>query len=148
MGNRMLNFRSKKGTTMVEVLAAVVILALVVTAVLSTIGFSQRTILSKSTESGAAAQAQEIADALIKKLHGADADSLKTVEVLGAKYVENADFPDPSSPDDKQFTFIPVEKDADGIEGYRIKAAVYFTDGSGRKCVQMTAFSAKDGDAS
>ncbi|MBE6831013.1 MAG: type II secretion system protein, partial [Ruminococcaceae bacterium] len=62
MGNRMfLNFRSRKGTTMVEVLAAVVILALVVTAVLSTIGFSQRTILSKSTESGAAAQAQEIA---------------------------------------------------------------------------------------
>nr|WP_319487382.1 type II secretion system protein [uncultured Caproiciproducens sp.] len=134
--------RSKKGTTMVEVLAAVLILALVVTAVLTTIGFSQRMILSNSSETAAAAQAQGIADALITKLQESGEATVKNETVLGAGFAAEEDFPDASK--DKQFTFAHVEDDK-GIAGYKIKTAVYFTDGSGRKCVQMTAFAAEDG---
>lgn len=139
-----IKMKGKKGTTMVEVLAAVVILAMVVAAVMTTIGFSQRTILSNSSGAGAAAQAQEIADALITKLQESDETSLKNEKILGAEFVAEENFPDASK--DRQFTFFHVQDDR-GIEGYKIRTAVWFSD-SGRKCVQMTAFAAKDGGTS
>lgn len=113
-----------------------------VTAVLTSISFSQRTILSESSQSKAAAQAQDIADTLIAKLHGADGTTAAAAAVNDAERVDSASFPDPAY--DKQFSVDVVD---DGtIDGYRIKTAVYFTDSTGRKCVQMTAFAAKDGD--
>lgn len=135
-------WRSKKGTTMVEVLAAVLILAVVVTAVLTSIGFSQRTILSESSQSDAAAQAQNLADTLIDKLHGASDTDAASVKIPDAQRVDSESFPD--SAYKEQFTIVSVNNG--GISGYRIRTAVYFTDSTGRKCVQMTAFAAKDGD--
>lgn len=132
---------------MVEVLAAVLILAIVVTAVLTSIGFSQRTILSESSQSDAAAQAQNIADTLIEKLHGADKINPDDLEMSGVQQVDSTEFPNPEY--GKQFTVTAVHDDKDSliVSGYQIKTAVYFTDSTGRKCVQMTAFAAKDGDA-
>ena len=135
-------WRSRKGSTLVEVVAAILILAVVVTAVLTGISFSQRTILSESTQGAAAAQAQNLADTLVSKLHGLSTAAPASVSVSGAEYVEPDKFPDVAK--NTQYTFYEVA--AGEIQGYRIKTAVYFTDGAGRKCIQMTAFAAKDGD--
>jgi len=146
--------KSKKGTTLVEVIAAVAILAIVVLAVLTSIGFSQTTILSGSSEADAAAQAQNIADTLISSLHGktnADPDAItNAMTATGAVYVASTTFPNPAK--GKQFTFTEVSDSAGtadstvAVKGYKIKVAVYYTDKTGRKCVQMTAFAAEDGD--
>ncbi len=143
MGNKHLNkLRSKKGTTMVEVLAAVLVLAIVVTAVLTTISFSQRTILSGGSEGKAAAEAQSIADTLISQLSGTS-DASK-VTVSGAVRVpEGSTFPDATK--DKQFKLTSVENTKDSVKGYQIQTAVYYSDSTGRKCVQMTAFAAQGG---
>lgn len=136
-------WKSKKGTTMVEVLAAVIILAIVVTAVVTSLGFSQKTILSESSQSDAAAQAQNLADTLIEKLHGADTNTVNDVSLPDVHRVDSGSFPNPAY--DRQFMVTAVD---DGtVSGYRIKTAVYFTDSTGRKCVQLTAFAAKDGDS-
>lgn len=127
---------------MVEVIAAVLILAVVVVAVLTGISFSQRTILSNSSQSAAAAQAQNIADTLVSKLHKFNNATPDSVAVDGAEFVEPSKFPDDSK--GAQFTFYEVASGE--IQGYRIKSAVYFTDTAGRKCIQLTAFAAKDGD--
>ncbi len=133
---------------MVEVLAAVLILAIVVTAVLTSISFSQRTILSQSSQGEAAAQAQNLADALLAKLHGKTEAQAAAVAADTSDpnmvYVKPENFPDASK--DKQFTFTTVRDDTSKIYSYRIKTAVYYTDSTGRKCVQMTAFAAKGGD--
>jgi len=128
---------------MVEVIAAVAILAMVVLAVLTTISFSQTTILSGSSEGSAAAQAQNIADALIAGLHGKTDANIGTVG--GAIYVDSTSgtFPNPSI--DKQYTATAATDTTTAISGYKITVAVYYTDKTGRKCVQLTAFSAKDG---
>ena len=137
---------NKKGTTLVEVIAAVIILAIVVVAVLTTIGFSQRTVISGSSEGNAAAQAQSIADALISELHSkAVLEVQKETSVGGVTvaYVESGSFPDATK--DKQFTIVSVTDNATNVQGYTIKTAVYFTDSTGRKCVQMTAFAVGGG---
>lgn len=132
---------------MVEVLAAALILAIVVTAVVTGISFSQRNILSESSQSDAAAQAQSLADTLVSKLHGAEESEAEALTLPGAARVEAGSFPVPAQ--DRQFAIESVH-DGDGgdkaIYGYRIRTAVYYTDSTGRKCVQMTAFAAKDGD--
>ena len=142
--------RSKKGTTMVEVLVSVLILAIVVVAVLTTISFSQRTIVSGSSQSKAAADAQTIADALISQLNTDDAPTVEGNKIEGAVYVEQNTFPQATP--DKQFTIITINSKTSGntdkVDGYRIKTAVYYTNSTGRKCVQMTAFAAAKGGTS
>jgi prepilin-type N-terminal cleavage/methylation domain-containing protein len=97
-------WKSKKGTTLVEVLAAVIILAIVAVAVLTSIGFSQTTIFSGSSEGDAAAQAQSIADALIPELNSKDPSAVKAETVGDAVYVEPGSFPNATK--DKQFTSV------------------------------------------
>lgn len=135
------NWRSKRGSSLVEVLAAVLILAIVTTGVLTGIGLSQRVILSESAQETAAAQAQNLADGLVEKLHGVSGAAPGNISVSGAVYVAPASFPDPSK--GLQYTFEAVSVGA--VEGYRIRTAAYFTDSSGKKAVQLTAFAAKDG---
>lgn len=142
MANKYRKLKSRKGTTMVEVVLSVLLLALVVTAVLTVMGFSQRLILSNSSETKAAAQAQEITDALITRLHSTKESDFESLEVCGAKYVEKDKFP--LAEEDKQFTVSSVQ-DEDGVDGYKIETAVYFSDGKDRKCVRLSAFSAKEG---
>lgn len=134
---------------MVEVLAAVLILAIVVTAVLTSISFSQRTILSESTQGDAAAQAQNLADTLIAKLHGQP-----TVEQAkdAVNSITDAELVDdfnhfPGSDRTKQFAFQMVSDAAASgtVTGYAIKVAVPYTDSTGSKWIQMTAFAAIDG---
>lgn len=147
--NKYSKLRSKKGTTMVEVLASVLILAIVVVAVLTTISFSQRTIVSGSSQSKAAADAQTIADTLISQLNSASDDTKATVDGV-SRIPDGNTFP--AATPDRQFTIKQVHAtdsgNTDGIEGYRIKTAVYYTDSTGRKCVQMTAFAAAKGGTS
>lgn len=152
--------RGKKGTTLVEVLAAVLILAIVVTAVLTGIGFSQRTVLAQGSQSDAAAKAQNLADQLIAKLHGNSAPDFSKL-VTGADYVDTT--ATPTFPDltleglncDQQYTITEVHDNIvlsgssnTAVSGYRIKVAVAYRDSGGRKFVQLTAFAAKDGDKS
>lgn len=147
--------RGKKGTTLVEVIAAVLILAIVVTAVLTGIGFSQRTVLAQGSQSDAAAKAQNLADQLIAKLHGSSVTDFNNL-VSDAIYVNaTATFPDltlTGSNCDRQYTITPVKgdpnlsSDSTKLTGYRIKVAVAYRDSGGRKFVQLTAFAAKDGD--
>ena len=61
----MLNKRSKKGFTLVEVLAATIILALIATGVLGGLGFSQRMVRANSSKDAYAARVQEAADVII-----------------------------------------------------------------------------------
>lgn len=150
--------RGKKGTTLVEVIAAVLILAIVVTAVLTGIGFSQRTVLAQGSQSDAAAKAQNLADQLIAKLHGSSVTDFNNL-VSDAIYV-NTSVATPTFPDltltgsncDRQYTITPVKgdpnlsSDSTKLTGYRIKVAVAYRDSGGRKFVQLTAFAAKDGD--
>lgn len=144
--------RGKKGISLVEIIAAVAILAVVATSVVAGINFSQRSVLSQGSQSGAAAQAQNLADELIAALHGLEEDDLDTVSVPGAVKVDPGDtFPDETSEQDKQYTVSPVHDntlsaDSGDVSGYRIKVAVAYRDGGGRKFVRMTAFAAKDGD--
>lgn len=147
---KMRNLHGKRGATLVEVIAAVLILAIVVTGVLTGIGFSQRAILSQSSQGDAAAQAQNLADTLITMLHGKDEDQAAQVAVSGAQRVDSGDFP--AKDVDKQFRITPVHDDTlsgddSEISGYRIQVAVAYTDNGGKKYVQLTAFAAKDGDA-
>lgn len=144
--------RSKKGTSLVEVITAVAILAVVVTSVVAGISFSQRAVLSQGSQSGAAAEAQNLADQLIAKLHGLDESKLDTVSIPGAAKITGATFPDPTSDHDSQYTISTVQDDtlsehSGDIVGYRIKVAVSYRDGGGRKFVQLTAFAAKGGDS-
>lgn len=130
---------------MVEVVLSVVLLALVVTAVLAAMGFSQRLILSNSSKTKAAAQAQEITDALINRLHSVKESDIESLEVCEAKYVTPADFP--LAAQDKQFT-VSSMRDKNGVELYKIETAVYFSDGQDRKCVRLSALAAKEGGGS
>jgi prepilin-type N-terminal cleavage/methylation domain-containing protein len=145
--------KSKKGVTLVEVIAAVAILAVVVTAVVAGISFAQRTVLSQGSQSSAAAQAQNLADQLIAKLHGLDESKLGTVSISGAaKIASGSTFPNVSSSQDLQYTVSTVHDNAlsgsgSSVSGYRIKVAVAYRDSGGRKFVQMTAFAAKGGDS-
>ncbi len=145
--------RSRKGMTLVEVIAAVAILAVVVTSVVAGISFSQRAVLSQGSQSGAAAQAQNLADQLISKLHGLDESKLDTVSISGAaKIASGSTFPDASSTQDLQYTVSTVHDNTlsgtgTDVSGYRIKVAAAYRDGGGRKFVQLTAFAAKGGDS-
>lgn len=137
---------------MVEVIAAVAILAVVVTSVVAGISFSQRTVLSQGSQSSAAAQAQNLADQLITKLHGLDESKLDTVSISGAAKITGATFPDTSSTQDLQYTVSTVHDNTlsgsgTSVSGYRIKVAVAYRDSGGRKFVQLTAFAAKGGDS-
>jgi hypothetical protein len=150
MGSRIFHrLRGRRGTTLVEVIAAVLILAIVVTAVLTGIGFSQRTILSQSSQGDAAAQAQDLADSLIARLHGAD-DIPDTVGE--AVRVDSDTFPDAGLNHDEQYCITSVHDDIlsgddnEDVSGYRIKVAVAYRDSTGRKFVQLSAFAAKEGD--
>lgn len=138
----LVNRKSRKGTTMLEVVAAVSILAIVVLAAVTAVNLSHSTVLSQGSSANAAAQAQSLADELITELHSkTPADAAAAV---GADYVDWDAFPNSTLAAGKQFTAKSVT-DANGIEGYKIRTAVFYTDSSGRKCVQMQAFSAKDG---
>lgn len=139
-------WRSKQGVSLVEVIAAVAILAVVVTSVVAGISFSQRSVLSQGSQSDAAARAQNLADQLIAKLHGLDESKLNTVSVSGAAKITGATFPDQTSTQDIQYAISTVNDPGD-IPGYRIKVAVAYRDGGGRKFVRFTAFAAKGGDS-
>lgn len=140
MNDRLIKkLRRKNGTTMLEVIVAACILVIVVMAAVMAINLSHATVLSQGSSANAAAQAQDLADQLITELHTKSPQD--SAEDVGADYVAPEDFP--NSTYDKQFTAKYVNQD--GIEGYKIRTAVYYTDSNGRKCVQMQAFSAKDG---
>ena len=150
--SKLKKLRSRKGMTLVEVIAAVAILAVVVTSVVAGISFSQRAVLSQGSQSAAAAEAQNLADELISKLHGLDESKLDTVSISGAAEITGAAFPDVSSAQDLQYTVSTVHDNTlsgtgGGIDGYRIKVAAAYRDGGGRKFVQLTAFAAKGGDS-
>jgi Tfp pilus assembly protein PilV len=139
MGIRIFRLHNtKKGTTLLEVVAAAAILSIVVLAALMAVAFSHSTILSGNTEANAAAQAQNLADELMNELHTKTPDE---ISISGA-YKVKANFPDPSK--EKQFSIEDSEA-KDGVEGYIIRTAVYYQDSNGKKCVQMRAFAAKDG---
>ncbi len=139
MGNKRLTLRNgKKGTTLLEVVAAAAILSIVVLAALTAIAFSHSTILSGNTQANAAGQALSVGDELINQLHTKAPDE---ITISGANRV-GAGFPDPSR--EKQFSIQTAAK-SDGVEGYVIRTAVYYQDANGKKIVQMQAFAAKDG---
>lgn len=151
-GNIGKKWKSKQGVSLVEVIAAVAILAVVVTSVVAGISFSQRSVLSQGSQSAAAAEAQNLADQLIAKLHGLDESKLDTVSVSGAAKITGSTFPDQTSDQDKQYAISAVSDKAlsahsGDVSGYRIKVAVAYRDGGGRKFVNFTAFAAKDGDS-
>ncbi|MFZ2538244.1 MAG: prepilin-type N-terminal cleavage/methylation domain-containing protein [Oscillospiraceae bacterium] len=143
VSNCIFNLKSKKGTSLVEIIVAVFILAIVVASVLSAIAFSQRTVVSRSQGNKAAAQAQSIADILISELNNSDLVTVQSKIIDGAEYVDETNFPDATKP--KQFTIIEVDNSTDNVSGYKIKTAVSFSINSQTEYSQMTAFTAKEG---
>ncbi len=144
MINRFLQkMKSRKGLTMLEVVAAVSILAIVVLAAVTAVNLSHSTVLSQGSSINAAAQAQNLADELITEFHTKAPGDFTTFD--GAVYVDWDAFPNSALAADKQFTAELVTDKNNGIAGYQIRTAVFYTDSGGRKCVRMQAFSAKDG---
>lgn len=132
--------RGKRGISIVEEICAVLILAVAVVALLSTIGFAGGTVSKGNVADRAAAEAQRIADTLIDGLSSAktaDDPALDSTleEATGARKV--GDF-SASFGDGGQFRLEPTG--TDGIAGYAITVRVYYNNG--KSYAELQAFAA------
>ena len=159
----------KRGATLVELIAAVLILAVVVLAVFTGITAAQNSIYANSAQSKAAAQAQSMADTLMDlvKKDGVAAqlsgtaypagDTKKTTDASvtfpqtnGKKYqyrITRASTDEylyhfeGKNPSDPKKT-ISAEASAN-LELYKIEVAVTYPGTTATSCVQLTAYAAK-----
>lgn len=132
--------RSRKGVTLVEMICAVTILALVVVAVMGVLSLSRTTILKDNTQDAASAQAQEVMDVLMASLsdlpNASPADVEADLLALDAVYAPStAGFAAKNGA--KQYTFARTLPDAHGIYGYNIYVAVFY---SGDSSVTLNSF--------
>lgn len=134
--------RGKRGISIVEEICAVLVLAVAVVALLSTIGFAGGAVSKGNVADRSAAQAQKIADTLIDCLSSAaaepEAPALETA--AGAKKVDS--FSD-SAGDGGQFLLARTE--TDGVAGYAVTVRVYYNNG--KNYAELRAFAADTGGA-
>ncbi len=139
---------SKKGATLIELIVAIIIIAIVVGGTVTAVVFSQQSVLTDSTEENASMEAQSIADELLTEMSNRSFElnedaalhsgSLSSVGEANYIYVvDEIDFPlSVASGGMKQFTIVKDSKSvltADGksipIEGTKIIVAIYHSGG-------------------
>lgn len=127
--------QSKKGFTLVEVLAAIIILALVTTGILAGLGFSQKMVLTNSAKDAHAAQVQQAADIIIARINDSQSiyDIAEDMNYLrinpGESFITEED----------RIQFI-AEENFNGSDLCRITIALFFDTAKGRDSVEMVCF--------
>lgn len=136
--------KSKRGMTLVEIVVAIAIVAIVFAGTMSALVSAYTSILYNSTDAQASHEAEGITDKVMESIKGkaTDADILAIISTIetenDATFVDRlstptADFPDDSITGDKQFTIekitTPLEtRSPDGslitVEAYRVSVAV------------------------
>lgn len=141
---------SKLGSTLVEVVVAVTVLAIMVVTVVSGICMAQRSVTDYNGQDSYTAQAHSITDALVNYLSNwkdskpVDSDLQLALESgLTLKCVNTSDWL-PVDKNGKQFKYVWDDTDPNA-PGFRIEVRVYY-DG-GKKYAGMTAYAANTGGA-
>lgn len=139
--------KSKKGVTLVELIVAVAVIAIVVVGTVTGVVLAQQNILNDSLKEQASLKAQQVADTLVEKLSGkpytenyANAAAIPSSEIEGAAYSlqAEANFPASRSGGEIQFAIYEMEAqnnasgESSGIQiaGTKILVAVYYKDNS------------------
>ena len=150
--------KSRKGVTLVELIVAVAVIAIVVVGTVTGVVLAQQNILNDSLKEQASLKAQQIADTLVEKLSGtsysenyANAASIPSDELEGAAYSLQAEsnFPNSRGGGEIQFAIYELQAqnntsgESTGIQvaGTRIKVAVYYKDNS---FITVEAFAPED----
>lgn len=151
--------RSKKGVTLVELIAAIAIIAIVVVGTVTGVVLAQQNIINDSLKEKASLQAQQIADALVAEFSGHSfgdnqraAQSGLDAEITGGAVYSNAvtesGFPNNTLHASIQYAVLEmVENNPPSavsdikMAGTRILVAVYYKDNN---YITAEAFAPKD----
>ncbi|NLY70480.1 MAG: type II secretion system protein [Clostridiales bacterium] len=131
---------SKKGFTLVEVLASVIILVLIAGSIVFAISFSQRVVQENSVSDAYAAEVQAAADVIMTYVNGgltSGYDIESQSQISGQSVYRNAEAGFNPSIDDIQFTLIP-ESSGSGL--YEITVRLYYGPEHSRESVEMVCF--------
>lgn len=138
--------KTKKGVTLVELIAAIAILSMVVIGTVTAVVLAQQAMLGDNLQENASLQAQQIADALLEEMSGksfannADEAVRYNPDLLnGAVYVEAGAFPETKTVGKAQYTIREQSASAGKttVTGTAITVAVYYSD---TKYVTIDAF--------
>lgn len=134
-----MKLRSRKGFTLVEILAATIILALITTGALGGFGFSQKMVRTNSSRDAHAAQVQQAADIIIARINGSQSISDIAADMNYVRVNAGESF----NTGEDRIQFI-AEEDFNGSSLHRIKIALYFNTANGRSNVEMVCFAFPD----
>ncbi|NLP30828.1 MAG: type II secretion system protein [Clostridiales bacterium] len=130
---------NKKGFTLVEVLASVIILALITGSIVFAIAFSQRVVQENSVSDAYAAEVQAAADVIMTYVNGGlttgyeiEIESQSSLTVY-----HNAETSFDPSLNDIQFTLKP-ETGGSGL--YEIRVRLYYGPEHNRESIEMVCF--------
>ena len=133
---------SKKGFTLVEVLAAAIILAIITIAIVFSLSFAQNMVQRNSNDDAYAAEVQAAADAIICYVNDGLTDPASiTNESYDADKMDYM-YLDASSgfdPDQNKIQF-QIEQTAEDASLYKIKALLYYGPSNDRKSVGYTCY--------
>jgi Tfp pilus assembly protein PilV len=149
--------KEKRGSSLLEVIVAVALLAIVVLTVVGGIGMARQSVLNNNVQDDYTAKAQNIADTLITYLSAQD-PSKDTVgneqakidemnKLTGAVHVNSSSDFSSSNTNKEQFTYTWVGVENNPISGYKIEVRVYYNSGKEKKYSTFTAFAACTGGA-
>lgn len=131
---------NKKGFTLVEILASVIILAIITTSVVFALNFSQRMVHENSNNDAYAAEVQAAADVIITYVNGGltTASEVESASQIGSisKYLNAGSEFDPEE-DKIQFVLSP-ESGGSGL--YEITVRLYFGPSHDRESVELICF--------
>lgn len=132
---------SKKGFSLVEVLASTLILAIITIAIIFALNFSQQMVQSNSNKDAYAAEVQTAADAIMCYVNGGftTASEIRDVSKVGGEYI----YIDASSGYDStankiQFKIEPSE------DLYKITVGIFYGFANDRNSVELVCFAHKD----
>lgn len=139
--------KRRKGVTLVELIVAIAVIAIVVVGAVTGVVLAQQNILNDSLKEQASLKAQQVADTLVEKMSGktytenySGAAVIPSEEIEGAVYRHQAENTFPNSRDDGEIQFAVYEMEAQNntagessgiqVAGTRILVAAYYKDNS------------------
>lgn len=141
--------KGKYGSSLVEVIVAVALLAIVVVTVVGGIGLARQSVTDNNVKDDNTAVAQNITDTLLTYLSSLPADQTKgkpdetdMQNITKALLVDDKTKFSSSASNTKQFYY--AYANADGTAGYKIEVRVYYNKNS-EKYSTFTAFAACTG---
>jgi len=134
---------SRKGFTLVEVLASTLILAIIAIAIIFALNFSQQMVQSNSNKDAYAAEVQTAADAIMCYVNGGSttASEIRDVSKVGGEYI----YIDASSGYDStenkiQFKIVPPGAPTGDLYLYKITVRIYYSFTNDRKSLELVCF--------